>query len=129
MSRLLLTALVCASAMVVGTAQAQSGPAERRPAGYFEIEDDRRVVERFNMTVDQLDDLDVFTAAGERIGEVEEVLMDATGHPVAVSVELRRSVGGSPEHVVALDRLRLEGQRLVTDLTRAQIEALPLWDD
>jgi hypothetical protein len=28
-----------------------------------------------------------------------------------------------------LDQLRLDGQRIVTSLTKAQVEALPRWND
>lgn len=108
-----------------GLVQAQAQAPRDQAASYREIEDDRRIIQPFNLTVDQLDDLDVFAATGERIGEVEEVLMDGSGRPAAVSVEL----GGDIEHIVPMDRLRLDGQRLVTDLTRAQIEALPRWED
>ncbi|MBR0642859.1 PRC-barrel domain-containing protein [Plastoroseomonas hellenica] len=124
-----LLILAAFSGLTIGAAQAQTVPARSQAAGYFEIRDDRRIIEPFNLTVDQLDDLDVFTAGGERIGELEEVLMDAAGRPVAVSVELGGIAGGDREHIVALDRLRLEGQRLVTDLTRSQLETLPRWDD
>lgn len=115
--------------LAVGAAHAQVNPPQGPVPGYFEIKDDRRVIAPFNLTVDQLDDLDVFTAGGERLGEVEEVLMDAAGQPVAITVELGGILGGDREHIVALDQLRLDGQRLVTNLSRAQVEALPLWDD
>lgn len=115
--------------LAIGAAEAQIAAPRDQAAGYREVKDERRIIPPFNLTVDQLDDLDVFTATGERIGEVEEVLMDGAGRAIAVSVELGGVLGGDEERIVPLDRLRLEGQRLVTDLTRAQVEAMPHWDD
>jgi hypothetical protein len=124
-----LPALALLLGLPMATLAQAPAPAPVDPArsGYQEIRDDRRVIEPFNLTVDQLDDLDVVTASGERLGEVEEVLMDAAGRPVAVTVELRG--GDDRDRIIRLDQLRLDGRRLVTGLSRAQVEALPVWDD
>ena len=74
--------------------------------------------------------MDVYGPGGEKIGEIDEVLMNAAGQPVAVSVEVGGFLGiGEREAVVMLYQLRLDGQRFVTNLTKAQIEALPRWND
>lgn len=124
-----LAAFLLAGAAGPGTAQQPSTPATG-PASYREAPDDRMVVQPFNLTVDRIDDMDVHGTNGEKIGEVDEVLVDASGQPVAVSVEVGGFLGiGEQEVIMALDQLRLDGQRLVTSLTKQQIEALPRWDD
>ncbi len=58
----------------------------------------------------KLDDMKVVNQAGEEIGGVETVLIDRAG-----------------EVVMNLEQLRLVEGRLVTQLTRDQLMALPKW--
>ena len=96
---------------------------------YREAEDDRLVVPPLNLTVEQIEDIDVKSAGGEEIGEVEEVLTDAGGKPVAVSVEVGGFLDiGDRRVVLGLDQLRLKDGALVTDADKATIEALPDWE-
>lgn len=74
----------------------------------------------------KLDDINVVTQAGEKIGEVDEVLINASGQVVAVAVDLS---GSFEEVIIGLDKLRFENNRYVTTLTKEQIEALPKWDN
>ena len=79
---------------------------------YQEAEDDDMVVQPFNLTVDDLEDMDLKSAAGDDIGEVEEVLTDGTGQPVAVAVEVGGFLGiGEREVVLPLDQLQLDRRR------------------
>jgi len=95
-----------------------------------EIDDDDRIVEPFNLSADRMDDMDVVTAEGEEIGEIEDVLMDASGQPVAVAVEVDDLLDiDDEERIIRLDQLRLDDDRFVTDLSKSQIESLPIWDD
>jgi sporulation protein YlmC with PRC-barrel domain len=95
-----------------------------------EAEDDDLVVQPFGLTVDDIDDMDVMNADGEEIGEIEEVLLDASGQPVAVSVEVDDFLGIDDREVVfGLDQLQLTGDDFVTSVDRATVEALPEWDD
>ena len=88
------------------------------------------IVQPFNLSVDDLEDMDLKSAAGEDIGEVEEVLLDAGGQPAAVSVEVGGFLGmGEREVVLGLDQLELMDDHLVTSADKATIEALPDWDD
>jgi ribosomal 30S subunit maturation factor RimM len=78
----------------------------------------------------KLDDMNVVTPGGEKVGEVDEVLIDATGEVIAVAIEVGGFLGiGDDEVIIPLDQLRLENNQLVTTLTKEQIEALPKWDD
>ena len=97
---------------------------------YQEAEDDDMVVQPFNLTVDDIEDMDLKSAAGDDIGEVEEVLTDASGQPAAVAVEVGGFLGiGEREVVFPLDQLELIDDHLVTSADKATIEALPDWKD
>ena len=74
--------------------------------------------------------MDVKTAAGEEVGDVEEVLTDASGQPVAVSLEVGGFLGiGEREVVVGLDQLQLADDDFVIDADKAMVEGLPDWKD
>jgi PRC-barrel domain len=95
-----------------------------------EVEEDDRMVPELGMTVDQLDDMDLYGPGGEEIGEVDNVLADDSGAVVAVTAEVGGFLGiGDREVIVGLSQLQLAGDRLVTNMTRAELEQLPVWDD
>ena len=97
---------------------------------YQEAEDDDMVVQPFNRTVDDIEDLDLKNADGDEIGEVEEVLIDASGRPVAIAVEVGGFLGiGERDVVLGLDQVQLVDDDLVTSADKATIEGLPDWPD
>jgi hypothetical protein len=97
---------------------------------YQEVEDDDMVVQPFNVTVDDIEDMDLKSAGGDDIGEVEEVLSDASGQPTAIAVEVGGFLGiGDREVVLGLDQVQLMDGDLVTSADKATIEALPDWKD
>jgi sporulation protein YlmC with PRC-barrel domain len=108
----------------VGLAHAQQPPTNSVPP-LVEVEEEAMMAEHFNLSVNQLEDMEVTGSGGKRIGEVEDVLMTPEGKITALAVE----VVGDKEVVVALDQLRRQGDVLMTDLTEEQVEALPSWDD
>jgi sporulation protein YlmC with PRC-barrel domain len=117
--------IAAAIAGVSGIAQAQ----QTVPA-LIEVENEAMVVAPFQMTVDELDDLDVYGVGGEKIGEIEEVLMTPEGEIVAVAIEVGGFLGiGEKDVIVMLDQISMEGDRLVMDATEDQLAALPEWDD
>ena len=67
---------------------------------------------------------DVYSANGERIGELSEIVLDDAHRPLAVLIETDEGTGGR-EHIVEAEKLQLKGPRLVTYLTRQQVEAMP----
>ena len=78
----------------------------------------------------ELGDMNVVNPAGDKIGEVEEVLMDTSGKVVAVAVEVGGFLGiGDHDVIIQLDQLRLEDKQLVSTLTKEEIQALPKWED
>jgi hypothetical protein len=108
----------------VGLAHAQQPTTGSAPS-LVEVEKEAMMVERFNLSVKQLADMELTDSGGKRIGEVEEVLMTPEGKITAVSVE----VAGDKEVVMKLDQLRRQGDVLMTDLTEEQVEALQSWPD
>ena len=58
------------------------------------------------------------------------MLADGSGQPIAVAAEVGGFLGvGERSVTIGLDQLRLEGEHLVSEMTREQLEALPEWDD
>jgi hypothetical protein len=97
---------------------------------YQAAEDDDMVVQPFNLSVDDIKEMDLKNEAGDEIGEVEKVLVDGSGQPVAVAVEVGGFLGmGDHEAVVGLDQLTVMDDHFVTSLDKNAIEALPHWDD
>ncbi|MEX2630370.1 MAG: PRC-barrel domain-containing protein [Tistlia sp.] len=108
-----------------------AGPAfAQQSAVLVEVEDDARMVEAYGVSVGQLDDMDIYSAAGEEIGEVDEVLMDGDGNIVALVAEVGGFLGiGDKEVVLQLDQVQMRGDRLTVDMTEEQLEQLPEWKD
>jgi hypothetical protein len=92
-------------------------------AAYKEADDDMKV-QPFDRSVDDIEDMDLKSADGDDIGEIEEVLLDADGQPVALAVEV-----GDREVVLGLDEVDLKDDDLVTTVDKAAFEDLPVWDD
>ena len=121
----LLPAAAALALIAGGAAMAQQASDLR------EVDDDDRIVQPFGLSVDDIEDMDVYDAAGEELGEVEEVLENSAGEVVAVSVDFDDDWldFDDDERVVALDRLQLDDDRFVSDLDKAEVEGLPVWDD
>ena len=97
---------------------------------YIEIETEDQVVSELNLTVDQIEDMDVYDASGEEIGEVEEVLGSADGTPTTLAIEVGGFLDiGDTDALVELSEVTVVDDRLQIDMTREEIEALPTWDD
>ena len=95
-----------------------------------EIEEDDLIVAPLNVTVDDLEDMDVVSADGEDIGDVEEVLGGADGQAAALALEVGGFLGvGERDVIVPLDQVTMQGDDLVLDMTQEEVEALPVWDD
>jgi sporulation protein YlmC with PRC-barrel domain len=115
-------ALIAAPALLAAPALAQTT--------YVEIDDDAFIVTQYNLTVDQIEDMDLYGPGGDQIGEIEEVLIDASGDVVGLSVETENFLGiGGEDVILGLDQVELVGDRFVTSLTEDQLEASPRWED
>ncbi|HEX6014327.1 MAG TPA: PRC-barrel domain-containing protein [Geminicoccaceae bacterium] len=126
----LAAALTLGAAGLAGAQQATTTAPAAGVTGLHEADDDDMMVQPFNVSVDDLEDMELYGPGGEEIGEVEEVLADGSGQPVAVAAEVGGFLGvGERSVTIALDQLRLDGEHLVSGLTKEQLEALPEWED
>ena len=77
-----------------------------------------------------VEDMEIVNAAGEQIGEIEEILVGQDGMLAAYLVEIGGFLGmGEHEVALPMDALSFAGDRFQTDMTKDQLEALPEWDD
>ena len=92
------------------------------------IEQDDIMVPGLALRVDEVEDITVVDAAGNTIGEVDEVLGTSNGQPVAVVVEAGGFLGmGEKDVIVDITRLTKNGDSVVLNMSKAEIEALPAW--
>ena len=117
------TAILVAAALFSTTAFAQA-PATVQ---LVEIDDDQANIAVLGLTVDQIEDLDLYDAQGTKLGEIEDVLgADATAATV-LSIDLEGS--DDVDVIVELSDMQLQDNRLVTSLTIEELRALPVWND
>ncbi|WP_295226197.1 PRC-barrel domain-containing protein [uncultured Brevundimonas sp.] len=83
----------------------------------------------FNMTREQLEDADVYSRANVDLGDVETLVLDASGALTHLVVELNGPGDMKVQVPIAdLSPVDRNGDRdLVTDLTPGQLQALPAW--
>jgi hypothetical protein len=121
LQHLLLVALLIAGSGIATAQQASD---------LSEVDDDDRAVSPFGLSVDEVEDMNIANTAGEKIAEVEEVLEDGAGQIVAVAIDVEDGIlDDDDDRVIGLDELQLTDDRFTTELTQAQIEATPRWDD
>ncbi len=112
-------------------AVACNGQAQQSGTALHEAEDVGLMVQPFNLTVEDIEeDADLLDQAGEEIGAIESVLVDANGRPTAIAAEIGSFIGTSEKTVViSLDRLQVNADDdLVTTLTKDDLQHLPTWD-
>jgi hypothetical protein len=120
-------------AMLLFAALAPDSNAAAQPAGPIiavsasqQMKDGTPVVDLPNVA--DMNARGVYSANGERIGELSEIVLDDAYRPVAASIETDEGPDGK-EYIVGVEKLRLKGSRLVTSLTRQQVEAMPRVND
>ena len=105
-------------------------PAPQAVAGLRTVKDGTRMVAPWNLTVDQIEDRDIYGASGQKIAEADRVLEDAGGQIRAVVAEFGGYFGiGDTEVILGLDQLKPDGNHFATSLTQDQLSALPAWTD
>jgi sporulation protein YlmC with PRC-barrel domain len=103
--------------------------ADDAPPQFMKVLDQDQIVTPFNVTVGELESADIYSAGGEEIGDVEDVLMNANGEIVALSAEIGGFAGiGEREVLIGLDALVWDGDRVIARLTEDQFGSLPTWD-
>jgi len=82
-----------------------------------------------DLTVDQIDDMNVVNAQGEKIGEVEDVLVDQqSGKAVAVTVEMGGFLGiGEKHYVLDMSKLTPKDKVFQTTMTKEELKQQPEW--
>lgn len=120
-----------AAALLAALPLAACGQAPN-PEQLREADDDRTDLTYQNLTVDQIEDMNVIRE-NTLVGEIEEVLINDRDEIVAVVVDIEsRAPGGMDRDVVMPIRALVfdaATRRASTTLTAEEIEALPLWDD
>jgi sporulation protein YlmC with PRC-barrel domain len=103
------------------------------PTNLSAVDSDRTDLTWQGLSIDELEDMDLYNSAGKKIGEVEDVLADGSGQLSAVGVGFGGTLGtdeDDKEVVVPLDRLRLnQDGHLTGDLSQSDLAQLPEWDD
>ena len=86
------------------------------------------MVEPFNKSSTELEDMNILSNDGEEMGEVEKVLVDGNGQPVAITAEIGGFLGvGEKIVVIGLDRLELRGDDepdVATTHTKEELEGM-----
>ncbi|MCR8826681.1 PRC-barrel domain-containing protein [Pseudosulfitobacter koreensis] len=76
------------------------------------------------------DDIDVVSATGEKIGEVEEILINAEGVPAGVLIEFDGfHLFEDDDVAVPLEALEYNGTAYVSKMTEEQLANLRPWDE
>ncbi|WP_113911643.1 PRC-barrel domain-containing protein [Roseovarius dicentrarchi] len=77
-----------------------------------------------------VDDTNVINANGEKIGEVEEILVDSDGQPAGFLIDLGGLLNfGDHDVSVPLGALEWNGKEYVSKMTEEQLENLAPWDE
>lgn len=86
-------------------------------------------VTALGMTRDELEDADLLSADRTDLGDVEAIIVDASGAVTGFAIDLE---GSDRDVVIALDQvtaMERDGDKdLQTALTAQQLAALPVWD-
>ncbi|MBB4001811.1 PRC-barrel domain-containing protein [Aurantimonas endophytica] len=104
-----------------------AGTAFAQTAGMVDVDDDV-MVPPFNVTVDDLDDMDVYDAAGTEIGEIEEVVGTDANTPTAFVVDFDGEGYGDEERVIGLENFAMDGARMTLSLDAAAVATMPIDD-
>lgn len=104
-----------------------TGPLVHAQDVWTEIDDDSLVIEQLGMTVEEMDNASIYASDGERIGELDDILMSKEVGTMAISIDVGGFLGiGEKDVVIPLESLsRVANGDLVVDMTREQLEMLP----
>lgn len=104
-----------------------TGPLVHAQDVWTEIDDDSLVIEQLGMTVEEMDNASIYASDGERIGELDDILMSKEVGTMAISIDVGGFLGiGEKDVVIPLESLsRVANGDLIVDMTREQLEMLP----
>jgi hypothetical protein len=96
----------------------------------YEEAESERMVPDLGLRVRQIAGATLYTDEGDAIGEIEAVLVTQDGQLAGIGVEVGGFLGlGERDVLLRFDQVRRQGNKIVTLLSRAQLEAQPEWDD
>jgi sporulation protein YlmC with PRC-barrel domain len=96
--------------------------AEQGSAGPVETRDDTYM--------QSVDDTNVVTASGEKIGEIDEILVDSDGKPAGFVIDMGGLLDlGDNDVAVPLGALSWNGMEYVSKMTEEQLKKLKPWDE
>ena len=124
-----MTVAINPRSLLAGIALLAAGSATAQQ-DWTEVEDELAVVQSLAMTVGELDGVAVHDSAGERIGELDDVLQKQNGEVMAVSLDVGGFLGiGEKDVLISVDDLTASADGIVVDMTRAELESLPTFDN
>jgi|EndMetStandDraft_3_1072993.scaffolds.fasta_scaffold18913_3 hypothetical protein len=92
--------------------------------------DDNAQVAAFNSTVDQVEDWDLYDAAGTKTGEIEAVLGTDATTATALVVDFEQAAGYvDGDVIVPIDQFTWEANRLSLAIEPTAAQQLELWND
>ncbi|MBU8536603.1 PRC-barrel domain-containing protein [Falsiroseomonas tokyonensis] len=111
-----------------------AGAAAPLPAAAVELEygqaEAGRMVPDLGLRAGQIAGAMLYTDTGDAIGEIEAVLVTQDGLLAGLGVEVGGFLGiGDRDVLLRFSQVHRVGDRIVTLLSRAQLEAQPEWDD
>ncbi len=117
-----LSLAALAATFAAGTALAQQR--------WVEV-DDQVQVAPFGQVADTVEDWDVHSADGTKIGDVEDVIGTDAQTPTALVVDFDDDAGygDRDDVVIEIGQFTWANDRLVLDADAAAVAAMPVWDD
>lgn len=109
-----LTALLAAPLSAQDAEDGAAGPVTSRDGNYLK----------------SVEDVDVVSTDGEKIGEIEEILVDSDGKPAGFLIEFGGWLDlGDDDVAVPLEALTYEGGTYISKMTEEQLSNLQPWDE
>ena len=104
--------------------------AQQEEQSWTEIEDEALMVKPLGMTVGELDGASVYDSAGERIGELDDILMGADGSSMAASLDVGGFLGmGEKDVAIPVTDLAPAEDGFTVNMTQEELEAMPEFED
>jgi hypothetical protein len=105
-----------------------AGSAVAQTATLVEVDDDAMIA-ALDMEADDVDDADVFDAAGTEVGEVEEVVGTDAMTPTALVVEFDVDAYGGEDRLIPLEHFSMQNDRLTLSLDAAAVAGMTVYED
>lgn len=116
--------------LVLAAILSASGAVQAQATSWVEVEDGDMMIPGLSMSVDEVSGMDIYDSTGERVGEVDDVLMGEDGTVTGASLDIGGFLGmGEKDVVLPLESLTKTDDGFTTALSKEQLESLPEYDD